>query len=276
MERRAGELVYFQFARLARYEGVVHGITGRCANPVRYPQGLNLSFLTAERPADVVAARQEACAALGLRLEELVAPRQVHGKQVAAVGRADRGRGAFDRESGLAETDALTTDETGVTLFVSAADCVPLLFYDPVRRAIGAAHAGWRGTVAKVAAETVARMAERYGTRPADLVVGIGPSIGPCCYSVGDEVVQEVAVAFGDTGGLVIPAHDGPPRLDLWQANRQALLGAGVRPDNIELAGLCTACHSDRFFSHRAERGRAGRFGAIIAMRGGRGRTKQG
>ena len=268
IERRAGELVYFQFRLLAQYPQVVHGISGRRGDPARRPRGLNLSFFGAERPEEIVAARQEVCAALGLRLEELVAPRQVHGKRVAAVSLADRGRGAFERESALPETDALTTADAGVALFVSAADCVPLLFFDPVVGAIGAAHAGWRGTVAKIAAETVTAMGERYGSRPADLIVGIGPAIGPCCYAVGDEVVEAVAGAFGDTRGLVSPARDGRRHLDLWAANRTALLAAGVRPENIERADICTACRRDIFFSHRAEGGRAGRFGAIIAMRG--------
>jgi hypothetical protein len=163
------------------------------------------------------------------------------------------------------QADGIITDAHDVPLVMRFADCVPVLLYDPVKRAIGLAHAGWRGTVAGIGPATVQAMVDTYGSRPADIVAGVGPSIGPCCYEVGPEVVAQVRETFGTTRGLVEPeteAHG--PHLDLWEANRRALEKAGVQ--RIELSGLCTACHTHEFFSHRAEAGRTGRFGVILVL----------
>ena len=254
---------------MSRRPDISHGITGRQADTARFPDGLNLSFYALDEPERVLAARTEACAALDLQIDHLVAPQQIHGNQVALVGVADRGRGAFDRESALPETDAMITSEPGVVLFVSAADCVPLMFYDPKQKAIGIAHAGWRGTSGHVGVRAVRAMTEAFGTKAGDLRVGIGPSIGPCCYAVGDEVIQILGTSLGAIGGLVAETGDGRLSIDLWQANAIDLVLAGVNPRNIEISGICTACHLDAFFSHRAEHGRTGRFGAFIALKNG-------
>jgi polyphenol oxidase len=134
-----------------------------------------------------------------------------------------------------------------------------------VRHAIGMSHAGWRGTVTHVVANTVRTMQMAYGTDPADVQASIGPSIGPDQYQVGPEVVEAVEQAFGTTKDLIRKASDGTYYLNLWEANRLSLERAGVR--KIEIAGICTASNTDEFFSHRAERGRTGRFGAIIALK---------
>src|SRR5262249_9448876 len=159
---------------------------------------------------------------------------------------------------------AIVTDRPGLPLSMRFADCVPVLLYDPVHPAIGLVHAGWRGTMSDVVGAAVQKMSDTFGTRPADIQAGIGPSIGPECYQVGAEVVEATCAAFGDSDGLVHHAADGSAYLDLWEANRRALERAGIR--QIEISGLCTACHTDEFFSHRAEHGRTGRFGAVIAL----------
>jgi YfiH family protein len=146
------------------------------------------------------------------------------------------------------------------------ADCTPVWLYDPVQRAIGLAHAGWRGTVVGAARATVAAMQSAYGCRPADLLAGIGPAIGPCCYEVGEDVAQAIDGAFSEAAGrLLSPQTNGKWHLDLWAANRHTLMQAGVQ--QIEVAGICTACHTDEWFSHRAERGRTGRIGALIGLK---------
>ena len=182
------------------------------------------------------------------------------------------------------KADALITRKRGVALTMSTADCVPLLFYDPATEAIGVAHAGWRGTARGIAAATVAAMRERFGTRPADLLVGVGPSIGPCCYEVSEEVRQlflglrafeempteeplRALVAESAVFKTVELPERQSLRLDLWETNRRQLLLAGLVPDHIELPEICTSCAKDRFFSHRAEQGRTGRFPAILALR---------
>ena len=210
--------------------------------------------------AAVEANHARICQALGIGRSAIATARQVHGSHVALVGTEDRGRIS-------PATDALLTDTSGVALMLRFADCVPLLFYDPVHRAIGLAHAGWRGTVEGLARRTARAMAEAFGSRPQDLVVGIGPAIGPCCYPVGEEVAQAVRAALPDGDRLLRSWGDGTLRFDLWEANRRGLAELGV--EQIEVAGLCTACHVDEFFSHRAEKGRTGRFGVVMGIREG-------
>jgi YfiH family protein len=138
------------------------------------------------------------------------------------------------------------------------ADCTPVLLVDPVRRCVAAVHAGWRGSAVRAAGAAVTALGETFGSRPADLLAGIGPAIGPCCYEVGQDVVD----AFADRPELFSGG-----KLDLWESNRQALIEAGVVPGQIEVAGICTQCESDRFFSHRANGGQpAGRFAALIRL----------
>jgi YfiH family protein len=146
------------------------------------------------------------------------------------------------------------------------ADCVPILFYDPVRGAVGLAHAGWRGTVACIARATVRRMVEAFGCRPADIRAGIGASIGPCCYEVGDEVVEAARAAFPNARHLLRRQDGGRWHFDLWAANCHQLALEGVK--EIEVSGFCTACRTNEWFSHRAEEGRTGRLGAVIGLRG--------
>jgi YfiH family protein len=147
------------------------------------------------------------------------------------------------------------------------ADCTPVWFYDPIQRAIGLAHAGWRGTVAGIVRETVAKMRTAFGCHPGDLIVGIGPAIGPCCYEVGPDVARAVARSFpADAPWLLEPRSANRWHLNLWLANELQLQQAGVR--HIHVAEICTACNTGEWFSHRAERGRTGRFGALIGMKG--------
>jgi YfiH family protein len=141
---------------------------------------------------------------------------------------------------------------------------VPVLFYDPVQSVIGIAHAGWRGTLQGAQVSVVETMRDAFGSRPEDIQAGIGPSIGPERYQVGEEVVEQVEAVFGSTEGLITRADDGSAYFNLWEANRRQLEGAGLR--HIEIAAICTAQHTDEFFSHRAENGKTGRFGAVIAL----------
>lgn len=191
---------------------------------------------------------------------------QVHGNRVAIVKDEDRGKGAFDRASYLCDVDAMVTNCRGICLVTQAADCVPILFYDPIKKVIGAVHAGWKGTVAKIPSEMVRVFISEYGSNPSDIIVGIGPSIGSCCYEIGNEVVELVKESFGSCDGLILKNDKFPkPVFDLWEANRRTLIDAGIMPENIELAGLCTKCNSNFFFSARA--GDKGRFGAAIMLK---------
>ena len=162
------------------------------------------------------------------------------------------------------KADAIITDRPEVTLFMRFADCVPILLYDPARQAAGIVHAGWQGTVRHVVAAAVRSMQAAFGSRPADMIAGVGPSIGPDHYEVGPDVIARVRETFDAEAGALLPSHGGHTYFDLWAANRLLLEQAGVT--QVEVAGLCTACHTRDWYSHRAEKGRTGRFGALIAL----------
>jgi YfiH family protein len=191
---------------------------------------------------------------------------QVHGVHVARVEAEDRGRGARTRDSLLPPADGLVSAAPGVALLGCFADCVPLLLADPARLAVGMAHAGWRGTVADMAGAAVRAMEELLGSRPVDLIAVVGPSIGPCCYEVGEEVIAAARGSYHDELGEVGLVRGGRLYFDLWRANELALRRAGV--ERVVRTNLCTACDTTRFFSHRAEGGATGRFSALIGIRG--------
>lgn len=186
--------------------------------------------------------------------------RQVHGAAVRVVGEGATTKAA---DGGTPEGDALVTDRTAVAIGVRVADCAPILVCDPVRRGIAAVHAGWRGTVAGVLTATLETLTRRFGASAADLRLAIGPAIGPCCFEVGDEVVD--SLLGHDPGAVTCVRLEGRRRLvDLIEANRRQALAAGVPPAQIRSANLCTACHPELFLSYRREPATAGRMLAFI------------
>ncbi|HEV8636912.1 MAG TPA: peptidoglycan editing factor PgeF [Chloroflexota bacterium] len=222
----------------------------------------NLSFTLGDEPSAVLARRAAFARSLGFAHGDLVCAEQVHGDRVVRVGVRERG-------AVVPGADGLITDEPGVLPLLLFADCVPVCLLDPEAPAVGIAHAGWKGTVGRIAAGTVAAMVEAFGSRPDRLRAAIGPSIGGCCYEVSRGIAEQIQTSAPHTEGtrpVVRPGRRGRPHADLAAANRAQLLEAGLRPENVALAGLCTACRVDRFFSHRAEAGRAGRFGAAIGI----------
>jgi purine-nucleoside/S-methyl-5'-thioadenosine phosphorylase / adenosine deaminase len=267
-----------QGVRICRFESfeahrdVVAFVTTRTGGESRGPYAsLNLGMRTADDPAVVARNRARVAALAGA--PAFVLGKQVHGQRIAVVPEGYSG-GAFD------DTDALITHAARTPLAVLTADCAAVFLFDPKQRAIGIAHAGWRGTVASIAALTVVRMGDEFGSDPADLVAGIGPSIGPCCYEIGAEVIDaftganveiadEVLVDpdLASAGSFRASVNEGRKHLDLWRANELMLVAAGLREDAIETARLCTACRRDLFYSHRAERGVTGRFAGVIALR---------
>ncbi|MEJ2290188.1 MAG: peptidoglycan editing factor PgeF [Deinococcales bacterium] len=216
---------------------------------------LNLGLSSGDAPEAVEANRDRLLAALGYGRDDVCAFHQVHGRRVL-----DGTPGWF-----VEQADAATSATPGRLLVVSVADCLPLLFVDPVRGAVGAAHCGWRGTVQGLAGEVVRAMSQRYGSRPADLRVAIGPGIQGPCYQVGPEVVRAYREA-GFPDDLATPDDEGRHRLDLVAANRFVLEGAGVRPQRVWSAAACTHCEPDRFYSHRRDAGVTGRHWAFIGV----------
>ncbi len=248
--------------------GVVHAITTRHGGISAPPHdALNLSWARPDDPAAVLENRRRLCQALAIALDDVVQSGQVHGTTVRAVGPSERGAGARERRTTLPAADALITNAREVYLLACFADCTPLLLLDPVRQAVGVAHAGWQGTVAHMGQAVVGALREHYGSDPADLRVVIGPSAGPCCYAVGANVLAAATAAFPDNPEVIV-AHPEQPRFDLWAANRASLIRAGVRAEHITVSGQCTIHQPEQFFSHRASGGATGRFGALIGLRG--------
>lgn len=233
-----------------------HGFTIRGGGVSEGPYAsLNLGLSSGDDPARVEANRERVLSALGVARGAVCAFHQVHGTHVLD------GTPSWFSERG----DGAVSDAPGRLLLVSVADCLPLLFHDPARGAVGAAHCGWRGTLAWLAREVVARMRERFGTRPEDLRVAIGPGIQGPCYQVGDEVVSAFREA-GFPAWLATPDDQGRHRLDLVAANRWLLKRAGVPRERVWSSGLCTHCDAERFYSHRRDGGITGRHWAFIGV----------
>jgi len=223
---------------------------------------LNLGDAVGDDPSHVQENRARLSRALGIDPDSLVTVRQVHGRRV--VYRDDTpSRIPVGDPSEAA--DGLITDRPGVALWLRFADCVPILAYDQSRHVVGLAHAGWRGTLAGISGGLVREMGERFGTQPEHLRAVVGPSIGPCCYEVGPEILDLFRQTWSERDGLV-PSGTADWRLDLWQANQTQLVASGIPADQVVVAGICTACHCDEYFSHRAQRGTAGRFAAVVAL----------
>jgi len=259
---------FHKFENCFSFPEIVHFVTSRKGGVSPEPyDSLNIGFGTDDFSLNVLENRHKISEALDIPLDNFVMCNQVHGTKVEVVSKLHKGRGALYRDNSLMATDAMITSSIEVCLFVMGADCVPILFFDPVKKIIGAAHAGWRGTVNKIAVETVNKMREVYGCRIDDIHAGIGPSIGPCCYKVGDDVVGEVLHAFGTAGKFIkYNSSDSSTVFDLWYANKYLLMEIGLKEENIETANICTICHSDEFFSSRAGKGITGRFGAGIML----------
>ena len=250
-------LVYYRFQA---WPELKHGVFTRHGGASPAPwASLNLGGNVGDSAAAVRENHDRMYAATGVNGARACTVWQVHGINTLIVNGPVRGR------RWLAQADAIVTDQPDTPLTMRFADCTPILFLDPVRGVIGMAHAGWRGTVRGMAARTVETMTQAYGSRPADIQAGIGPSIGPDHYQVGEEVVDAVQAYYGATDGLIRrDLADGSAYLDLWAANRLDLERAGV--EQIEVAEMCTAERTDEFFSHRAEKGRTGRFGAVLTL----------
>lgn len=263
-----GAFQYLQFDAFTRDDLISHGFTCRRGgnSPAPY-DNLNMALHVGDDPEHVRANRAVACRSLGINPAELVAADQIHGHGVQVVTREHRGRGATDYTTAIPGTDALITNEPGVPLSSYYADCVPILLFDPVKVVVGLAHAGWRGTVQRIAGITLEKMSSEFGSHPQDVLAGIGPSIGPCCYQVDLPVQQALERAFPYWRELLKPLGREYWLLDLWETNRRVLMDAGVLPDHITIANMCTACRPELFFSYRADRGKTGRMASLIMIK---------
>lgn len=243
-------------------EDVIHAVFTRQGGLSPDPwASLNVGGTVGDETLRVRANRFRAFQALGRDPKSMFDVWQVHSADVVI---ATAPHGTVPREF---KADGIITDNPDVTLFMRFADCTPILLYDPIHPAVGIVHAGWLGTVRKAVFATVDAMRSVYGSRPADLLAAIGPSIGPDHYEVGPDVVEHIQYSFGADASRLLHQNNGPrPHFDLWKANQLILEQAGVI--NIETAGICTACNAQDWYSHREQKGKTGRFGSLIALQG--------
>ncbi|MDD2418323.1 MAG: peptidoglycan editing factor PgeF [Oscillospiraceae bacterium] len=265
-----GGVVYYSFPAIDAIPFVRHGFSTRIGGVSGgIYESMNLSYSRGDEKNAVDENFRRFCNAICVNVEDVVVSAQEHHTVIYNVTRQDRGRGIM-REKGYSDIDGLITDQPGVVLCTQYADCVPLFFADPVRRVVGTAHAGWKGTAARIGKLMVERMCSDYGCKPENIIAGIGPSIGFCCFEV-DTPVYKVFEAMEEADSTcfnhkninnqVVKYH-----VDLWEINRRILINAGLAPEKITLTDLCTRCHPDVFWSHRANGDERGGLAGFIGM----------
>lgn len=264
-----GGVVYLTFPILEQLPGIVHGFSTRLGGASQGDVGtMNLSFSRESSRQNVEENYRRLAKAIGYEPERLVCSRQTHTTNVRVVTEEDCGIG-FCRSGEYDNIDGLVTNVPGIPLMTFYADCVPLLLADPVHRAIGCAHSGWRGTAANMGKAALEVMKREYGTEAKDVITAIGPSICQDCYEVSEDVIDQFREVYHRKiwPDLFYEKQNGKFQLNLWEACRQNFLMAGVLPEHISLPDLCTCCNPKFLFSHRASRGNRGNLAAVVMLR---------
>jgi YfiH family protein len=264
-----GKLPFFSYEIFQPFDSVSSVFSTRVGGVSEPPyHTLNLGMSVGDRQDNVIQNRTLFCEAIGVDIRAITVGHLIQGTHIEIVSPAERGRGGIDSNNGLPGTDGMITCVPDVALLLLVADCAAISFFDPKRKVIGLGHGGWRGTVGGIARKVVQKMNEAFDCNPADILVGVSPSIGPCCYEVREDVVQAFQQAFPEQAHtFFVHLPDGSIHLDVWTALKWQLLASGIQPDHMEFAGTCTACHTDVFYSHRAEKGKTGRFGGLITLK---------
>ena len=223
---------------------------------------MNISTTRGDDPEDVRENQRRIAGAIGVQPEDMTFTNQTHTTNVAVVKAEDRGKR-------FQETDGMITDVPGICLVTFYADCVPLYFVDPVKKAIGLSHSGWRGTVGKIGKVTIELMQKTYGSDPEDIIAAIGPSICRDCYEVSGDVIQQFRENFDEAywPELFYKKENGKYQLDLWRANERIFTEAGIREDHIAVTNVCTHCNPDILFSHRTTGDKRGNVSAFLALK---------
>lgn len=248
---------------------IVHGFSTRLGGVSEgIYSSMNLSFTRGDKEEAVKENYRRIAAAIGFEMESIVTSDQTHTANVRRITEEDRGNG-ITKPRPYKDVDGIITNVPGIVLATFYADCVPLYFVDPVHKAIGLSHSGWRGTVAKIGKVTVEKMREEYGTKPEEIYAAVGPSICQDCYEVSEDVAEEFRHAFCPEhwGALFYKKENGKYQLNLWEANRIVFLEAGIPEDHISMPNLCTCCNPEFLFSHRASKGKRGNLGAFLGIR---------
>ncbi len=280
-ENYKGNACFLTFPVFDGLKGFSHGFSTRLGGvSTGEYSSMSLSFKRGDDREKVFENYKRLSEAAGFSLETAVCTDQTHTTNVRIVTAEDRGSGIL-KEKTYSDIDGMVTDEPDVTLVASFADCIPLFFIDPVKRAVGLSHSGWKGTAGKIGLRTVETMKSAFGSDPEDIFAAIGPGICVDCYEVSEDVAEKFEEAFssdiakkllikknseGSANGLT-PLEGGQKYLlDLWEANRQVLLEAGLKPSNIEVTDICTCCNPTLLFSHRASGGKHGNMAGFIRI----------
>jgi len=259
-----GSLVYFTFRNLSACERIAHGAFTRLGGVSRKPfDSLNTSFSTGDKEQAVSANLELVSSALDVPRRDLVVCNLEHGDRVLVVTRDVKFQIAHSDRACSPSADAMITNEPGCFLTMSSADCAMVLLLDPRKMVVGLAHAGWKGIVKRMAAKTISAMEECFGSHPEDLLVGVTPSIGPCCYRIKNPMQK----ALPGWGPYLEELEDGRTAIDLRQPLYDQLLAEGVGKENIELSRMCTSCNTSMFFSFWAEKPKTGRMATVIGIR---------
>lgn len=274
-------VTYLTFPSLSEHTEYIHAFSTRLGGVSEgIYESMNLSFTRGDDDNCVRDNFSRFADAVGVPYDSIVMSDQTHTTNIRLVTSADKGNG-LTRPKNFFDTDALITNERGVTLFTSFADCVPLFFIDPVNKAIGLAHSGWRGTVGRIGAKTIAKMQEEFNSKPSDIIAAIGPSICSDCYEVSADVAKAFINEFEDMTNQIVfsqeeyyinhkinkTANPDKYQLDLWRANEIILTQAGILPEHLTTTDICTCCNPDILFSHRASHGQRGNLAAVLMIK---------
>lgn len=266
--KEKNHVLYIQFKNLSATGIVKHGFSTRKGGvSTGIFSSMNLNFKRGDDPDAVLENYRRMAAALNMRVEDMVLSDQTHTTNVRVITEEDRGKGIL-RPQDYSDVDGMITNVPGIVLVTSYADCVPLYFVDPVRKAIGLSHSGWKGTVDHIGQKTVWKMHEVYGSEPKDIVAAIGPSICQSCYEVSDDVAEAFRANFtaDEAADILLDKGNGKYQLDLWKANWYVLTDADILPEHLSVTDLCTACHPDLLWSHRKTNGQRGGLSAFLSL----------
>lgn len=273
-QNRMGELEYLTYPMLEETGIVTHMVSTRLGGVSRGMfSTMNYSYTRGDEKEAVDENYRRTAQVFHAAPDAFVCSDQTHTTNVRVVTEEDRGKGVT-RPKDYRDVDGLVTNVPGLILSTFYADCVPLLFVDPVRHAIGCSHSGWRGTAAEMGRATVEAMKKAYGSRAEDIVAAIGPSICQDCYEVSADVAEQFEKLFSgedyrfvNAADILLDKKNGKYQLDLWAANRAVLLAAGILETHISVTDICTCHNPDYLFSHRASRGKRGNFGAFLMLK---------
>ena len=266
-KREKNGVTWLSATPFEKMEGIVQGFSTRLGGvSTEHLSSMNLSFSRGDQEENVRENFRRIADAIGFTPEDLVFSDQTHTTNIRVVTEADRGKG-FTKPLDYTDVDGLITDVPGLVLATFYADCVPLYFVDPIRKAVGLSHSGWRGTVGRMGAATIRAMQKHYGTDPKHLICAIGPSICQDCYEVSEDVAEAFAKEFPDNEKEILKSKgSGKYLLDLWRANEIVFMEAGVPKEQIVTTNLCTCCNPKLLFSHRASHGKRGNLGAFLKL----------